>query len=142
MYRWLEELGGGYAKEIETEAKNGSGELPQNDEEAATLVRRRKKFSANFKASVLAAYTRVGPVQTARQFGVSEGLVMQWRRKAGVTKFTDLNDVTVKGENRQDGDLAKSIISEEKQRKLSSRKGLKKPFYSAELRSEVLSYYR
>ena len=68
MYRWLEELGDGYAKDTETELNAGGGKLSQND--PTTLVRRRRKFSADFKASVLAAYTRVGPAQAARQFDV------------------------------------------------------------------------
>ena len=89
--------------------------------------------------------------QAARQFGVTQGLLMQWRRKAGVPKFTDglkiisdkCNAVPVKipeeslgakQESRDDWTKGKGTKP--------SRRGLKKPFYSAELRKRVLDHYR
>ena len=84
---------------------------------------------------------------------IYQGLVMQWRRKAGVTKFTDglrkrpekcdepvKTQSDVKGEEKK-ADLAKSTNSDGKEKKLG-RRGVKKPFYSAEMRSRVLSHYR
>ena len=87
---------------------------------------------------------------------ISQGLLMQWRRKAGVTKFTEglkkcsekCNGMTVKtfeesngeGQEKQ-ADLTKSTNSDGKEMK-PGRCGLKKPFYSAEMRSRVLSHYR
>ena len=76
---------------------------------------------------------------------------MQWRRKAGVPKFTDglkiisdkCNAVPVKipeeslgakQESRDDWTKGKGTKP--------SRRGLKKPFYSAELRKRVLDHYR
>ena len=77
---------------------------------------------------------------------------MQWRRKAGVTKFSEgskkcSNGVAVKsdgegGERQADLDLAKSANKDEKQMKPGVRLGVKKPFYPAELRTRVLSHYR
>ena len=171
MYRWLRELGSGDAKDTKTEMKAGMGRLSQSEDNPLALDRRRKRafYSTSFKASVLAAYTSVGPVRAAQQFGISEvkcveslnskllqGLVMQWRRKAGVSKFTDglakgskkcNNGVTVKsdeegGERQIDCDMGKSAISVEKKMKPSTRLGVKKPFYPAELRNRVLSHYR
>ena len=172
MYRWLKELGGGNETEMKTGGgdlwNSGGGELSQSDEDPLTLVRRRRKYSDSFKASVLAAYTSVGPVQAARQFGVAEvrsvveslnskllqGLVMQWRSKAGVKKFTEgltrgskkRNGVTMKsggeGEERQT-DLTKFANADDQpEMKPGPLLGVKKPFYSAELRSRVLSHYR
>ena len=166
MYRWLGELAGGNVKDTETELKVGGGELSQSDQDPLALGSRRKrsKFSNSFKASVLAAYTSVGPAQAARQFGVSEarsdvetfnfkltllqGILMQWRRKAGVTKFTEgglkkgsrrFSDA--EGEEAQT-DITKSANTDAKEVKPGGRLGVKKPFYSAELRSRVLSHYR
>ena len=150
MYRWLEELGGENAQE--DEVKVGGKEMSESDGESLALARRKKaKFSPSFKAAVLAAYASVGPAQAARQFGVTQGLLMQWRRKAGVPKFTDglkiisdkCNAVPVKipeeslgakQESRDDWTKGKGTKP--------SRRGLKKPFYSAELRKRVLDHYR
>ena len=80
---------------------------------------------------------------------------MQWRRKAGGTKFTDglkkcsekwddpvktLEKSDDKGEEKQ-ADLTKPTNSDEKEKK-PGRRGVKKPFYSAEMRGRVLSHYR
>ena len=172
MYRWLKELGGGNETEMKTGGgdlwNSGGGELSQSDEDPLTLVRRRRKYSDSFKASVLAAYTSVGPVQAARQFGVAEvrsvvkslnskllqGLVMQWRSKAGVTKFTEgltkgskkSNGVAMKsggeGEERQTDLTNFTKADDQPEMKPGPLLGVKKPFYSAELRSRVLSHYR
>ena len=84
MYRWLGELTDGNVKETETEVKAGGVEPSQNDKNPLTLGSRRKrtKFSTSFKASVLAAYTSVGPAQAARKFGVSEARSdgVMWKR--------------------------------------------------------------
>ena len=87
---------------------------------------------------------------------ISQGLVMQWRRKAGVTKFTDglkkrseKCDDQVKTFEESDGegeekkaDLTKFTNSDGNEMKPTCRRGVKKPFYSAEMRNRVLSHYR
>ena len=76
MYRWLEELGGENVEATETEVKAGcrvdSGAGTEADSGEMSCKRKRAIFSKSFKASVLAAYTKDGPAQAARQFGVSE----------------------------------------------------------------------
>ena len=60
-------MGGENVEATETEMKAGGavgGEM--------SCRRKRTHFSKSFKASVLAAYTKDGPAQVARQFGVSE----------------------------------------------------------------------
>ena len=139
MYRWLKELGG------ENEINAEGGEVPQGNTDSLSVSRRLKaRFSPAFKATVLAAYSRVGPIQAARQFGVSQGVVMQWRRKAGVPKFTDgLSSQPAQfpedpDSGKQEGHDAASDGTGAK----SSRRGMKRPFYSADFRSRVLAHYR
>ena len=141
MYRWLKELGG------ENEINAEGGEVPQGNTDSLSVSRRLKtRFSPAFKATVLAAYSRVGPIQSARQFGVSQGVVMQWRRKAGVPKFTDgLKKSSQPAQfpedphgGKQEGQDAASDGTGAK----SSRRGMKRPSYSADLRSRVLAHYR
>ena len=121
--------------------------MSESDGESLALARRKKaKFSPSFKAAVLAAYASVGPAQAARQFGVTEGLLMQWRRKAGVPKFTDgLKKSSQPAQfpedphgGKQEGQDAASDGTGAK----SSRRGMKRPFYSADFRSRVLAHYR
>ena len=72
---------------------------------------------------------------------------MQWRRKAGVAKFTegakkiskDENDV--QAERRTLEDSSEGEGEEKKDRATNTTKGLKRPVYPAEMRSEVLSFY-
>ena len=76
MYRWLEELGGENVEATETEVKAGcragGGAVCGAVCGEMSCRRKRTHFSKSFKASVLAAYTKDGPAQVARQFGVSE----------------------------------------------------------------------
>ena len=141
MYRWLKELGG------ENEINAEGGEVPQGNTDSLSVSRRLKtRFSPAFKATVLAAYSRVGPIQAARQFGVSQGVLMQWRRNAGVPKFTDGLKKSFQPAQfpedphggKQEGQDAASDGTGAK----SSRRGMKRPFYSADLRSRVLAHYR
>ena len=80
MYRWLEELEGENVEAIETEAKAEcrAGVGAESEAESGAMGeemssrRKRANFSNSFKTSVLAAYTKDGPAQASRQFGVSE----------------------------------------------------------------------
>ena len=141
MYRWLKELGG------ENEINAEGGEVPQGNTDSLSVSRRLKtRFSPAFKATVLAAYSRVGPIQSARQFGVSQGVVMQWRRKAGVPKFTDgmkkSNQAAQFPEDPHGGKQEGQDAASDGTGAKSSRRGMKRPSYSADLRSRVLAHYR
>ena len=73
---------------------------------------------------------------------------MQWRRKAGVTKFTegvlkkDPRSLSDDEGERPQTDLTRSAKCDGNELKSGGRRGMKKPFYSAELRTAVLSHYR
>ena len=66
---------------------------------------------------------------------------MQWRRKAGVAKFTegakkiskDMNDVQAERKSLEDSSEGEG--EEKKKQATNTMKGLKKPVYPAEMRS-------
>ena len=58
--------------EVKAECRAGGGVESEAVGEEMSSRRKRAIFSKSFKTSVLAAYTKDGPAQAARQFGVSE----------------------------------------------------------------------
>ena len=72
---------------------------------------------------------------------------MQWRRKAGVAKFTEgakkisKEKSDVQAERKTLEDSSEGEGEEKKERATNTTKGFKRPVYPAEMRSEVLSFY-
>merc|ERR1719509_525821 len=149
VYRWLEELGEQAAAET----------IDAKEEKEKGKVRRKRKFSESFKFSVLEAYSMAGPAAAATQFGVTAGLVMQWRRAAGVPVYgrggaahqevkneakdvkdedKDVNDEDkdVKDEAKDVEDEAKDVKDEAPGRKRGSR-----PTYSRDVQAAALEHY-
>merc|ERR1719319_378989 len=123
--------------------------MDAKEEKEKGKVRRKRKFSESFKFSVLEAYSMAGPAAAATQFGVTAGLVMQWRRAAGVPGYgrggaahqevkneaKDVKDED-KDVNDEDKDVKDEVKDEAPGRKRGSR-----PTYSREVQAAALEHY-
>ena len=159
VQRWYRELGGEKTfegrQETLREAMKGEG----NEDGELMLQKKKRTFSSAFKAQVLASYTRWGPVAAARQFGVTKGLVLQWRRIAGhpripkTSRSPPLIDNEVKleteselesvAEAKLETDIRPQSNSKtETKCKPKSRQGLPRTRYTPEVKNAALKLYR
>ena len=55
------------------------------------MKKRKTTFSKEFKEDVLELYKKAGPKAASEAFGVEKSLLLTWRRKLGVEKFSSIS---------------------------------------------------